>query len=117
LKITDLSYLISMADKNNELILEMIDIFIVQVEEFGIEMQRLLEKKDYDSLGKLAHKAKSTVSIMGMAGLSGVLKNLEIDCDRKVNKESYQAVVSKFRSDCGMAISELEEHRKSLLTQ
>jgi HPt (histidine-containing phosphotransfer) domain-containing protein len=106
-----------MADKNNELILEMIEIFTAQVNDFGIEMQKLLDKEDYDSLGKLAHKAKSTVSIMGMGSLSVVLKNLEIDCSRKANKESYQAIVNKFRSECTMAVSELEEHRNSLLTK
>ena len=74
---TDLSYLKSMSGDNQELIHEMIEIFTSQVEEFMVEMQDLLDDDDYEALGKLAHKAKSSVAIMGMNNLAKKLKELE----------------------------------------
>ncbi len=40
-------------------------------------MPRLLKEKEYDGLSKLAHKAKSSVAVMGMTGVAELLKELE----------------------------------------
>jgi HPt (histidine-containing phosphotransfer) domain-containing protein len=109
----DLTYLLSMADGNNELMLEIIDIFVVQVEEFWIEMQDLFDKKDYDSLGKLAHKAKTSVAIMGMDTMSKKLKELELWCQEAKNTEIYQDIISNFKSECLIVIDELMEYKKN----
>jgi len=113
----DLTYLLSMADGNNDLMLEIIDIFVVQVEEFWIEMQGLYDKKDYDSLGKLAHKAKTSVAIMGMEPMSKKLKELEIWCQEEKNTELYQEIISNFKSECIIVIQELIEYKKIHSTQ
>ena len=39
-------------------------------------MKSLLAEKNYNSLGLLAHKAKSSVAIMGMNDLADMLKNI-----------------------------------------
>ena len=114
---TDLSYLKTMSDNNQELIQEMIDIFESQVEEFGEEMQQLLDNKDYEALGKLAHKAKSSVAIMGMDDLSFKLKELELMVKREENKNEYQSYVDLFKTDCQEAIDELEIFKKSIAEQ
>lgn len=106
-----------MTEGNKELILEIIDIFVVQVEEFWIEMQDLLNKKDYDSLGKLAHKAKSSVAIIGMDAMSKKLKELEILCMEEKNTEIYQEVISNFKSECLIVIQELLDYKINLSTQ
>lgn len=114
---TDLSYLKSMGGDNQELIQEMIDIFTCQVEEFSIELQKYLDEKDYDSLGKLAHKAKSSVAIMGMGELAKKLQELEIlarDCKKP---EKYQSYVDLFISDCCEAVKELETYKKMIAEQ
>jgi HPt (histidine-containing phosphotransfer) domain-containing protein len=106
-----------MTDGNNDLILEIIDIFVVQVEEFWVEMQDLNDKKDYDSLGKLAHKAKTSVAIMGMDTMSKKLKELEIWCQEEKNPEFYQEIISNFKSECLIVIKELIEYKKIHSTQ
>jgi HPt (histidine-containing phosphotransfer) domain-containing protein len=113
----DLTYLLSMTEGNKELILEIIDIFVVQVEEFWIEMQDLLNKKDYDSLGKLAHKAKSSVAIIGMQAMSKKLRELEILCMEGKNSEKYQDVISDFKSECLIVIQELQDYKINQSTQ
>jgi len=104
-----------MTDGNQELILEIIDIFVSQAEEFWVEMQDLLDKKDYDSLGKLAHKAKSSVAIMGMDECSKNLKNLEKNCKEVKNIESYQIIIDNFKSDCLIVFNDLMEYKRTSL--
>ncbi len=111
---TDLSYLRSMSGDNNELIQEMIDIFTCQVEEFNIELQRLLDEKNFEALGKLAHKAKSSVAIMGMEDLSTRLKELEILAREGKNPETYQSYIDLFITDCSEAVVELEQYKKTI---
>ncbi len=104
---TDLSYLRDMSGGNKELVLEMINIFKDQVVEFSREMDQHLEKKEYELLGKLAHKAKSSVSIMGLQDLAGELKNLENLTREGKKVQSYSGIISRFKQVTSEAIEEL----------
>jgi HPt (histidine-containing phosphotransfer) domain-containing protein len=104
----DLSYLREMSGGNKELVLEMISIFKSQALEFANEMDQLLAGKQYELLGKLAHKAKSSVSIMGLAELALRLKDLENAAREERNISSYASIVDKFKQDTAEAIKELD---------
>jgi HPt (histidine-containing phosphotransfer) domain-containing protein len=116
-KKTDLTYLLSMTDENNELILEIIEIFVLQVEEIWKEMQLLYDKGDFTSLGMLAHKAKSSVAIMGMKEMEGKLKKLELFCQEKINSELYQDIILEFKNESLQAIDELLLFKENRLKQ
>jgi HPt (histidine-containing phosphotransfer) domain-containing protein len=103
----DLSYLREMSGGNSELILEMISIFNTQAVEFAEEMDRLLDSKQYELLGKLAHKAKSSVSIMGLENLAQGLKDLENFTREGKNESSYAAIVENFKQETSEALKEL----------
>jgi HPt (histidine-containing phosphotransfer) domain-containing protein len=103
----DLSYLREMSGGNKELILDMISIFNSQVVEIADEMDQLLKNKEYVALGKLAHKAKSSVAIMGLNDLAAELKNLENSAVNEKNINTYPVIVSKFRAETAGAIDEL----------
>lgn len=107
--VTDLSYLNNMAGGNNEIIREMITIFNEQSGEYIRDIQKYLDDKDYNMLGKLAHKAKSSVAIMGMNELAEDLKSLEINTKDKKETESYPIIVEKFINTTKQAIAELNE--------
>ncbi|HYW95748.1 MAG TPA: Hpt domain-containing protein [Bacteroidales bacterium] len=111
---TDLSYLRSMSGDSVELIQEMIDIFTEQVEEFKVELQAYLDRKDYEALGKLAHKAKSSVAIMGMDDLAKDLKELELLAKNGEKQEKYKVYIDRFKTDCTEAVHELESFKKSI---
>lgn len=111
---TNLDYLRSMSDDSTELIIELIDIFNDQVIEFSSNLQKYLNNKDYDALGKLAHKAKSSVSIMGMSELSGKLRELEIHTKTATNIEDYQEYVNFFKAESLEAIKELNDYRNKI---
>ncbi len=97
-----------MSGGNKELVLEMIEIFKDQVSEFSIEMDKHLAAHDYEALGKLAHKAKSSVSIMGLQELASKLKDLENLARDGKKPESYAAIVEKFKKVTTVALQELE---------
>ena len=107
--ITDLTYLKNMSGGDTEIIKEMIGIFDEQIQEYIIEMPQLLADKNYYALGKLAHKAKSSVSIMGMNLLASDLKSLELLTKDNENTESYPQLVDNFVTQCKIAMTELSE--------
>ena len=76
----NLKYLESMAGGDQEIIQEMKELFIAQVPEFIEKLKRYLEEEDYIELGKEAHKAKSSVLIMGMDDLAKDFKESSADC-------------------------------------
>ena len=107
--ITDLSYLSGMSGGNPDIIKEMINIFIEQTQEYIVDMQKFLNEKDYIQLGKLAHKAKSSVAIMGMNDLAANLKTLELIAKESKDVETYPKYVSSFVDLSKQAIAELKE--------
>ena len=109
MKYTDLSYLESISDGSKELIKEMIDIFISQINEYTEEMYTLWKNKDWDELGKLAHKAKSSVAIMGMNELANELKTLEFLAKEEKEVEKYLEIINKFKTECNQAVTELKD--------
>lgn len=106
---TDLTYLKNMSAGNKELVIEMIGIFKQQVEEFVVEMTQLNDNKQYIELGKLAHKAKSSISIMGLNELAIELKNFENDAKAGIGTEKYPAFIAHFREETSEAVVELDE--------
>jgi HPt (histidine-containing phosphotransfer) domain-containing protein len=107
---TDLTYLKQMSGGSEEIIGEMIGLFIEQVQEISNEMLAALNNKEWNVLSKLAHKAKSSVSIMGMSELAEELKKLELNANGGKNIESYRTTVEKFVNDCKIAEKELTEY-------
>lgn len=107
--IIDLTYLRNMSAGNKDLILEMIGLFKSQVEEFTKGMDELYEKKEYESLGRLAHKAKSSISIMGLKKLSIELKNFENLTKTGEQIEKYPKFITNFKLQTSEAIAELDE--------
>jgi len=107
--VTDLTYLSGMSGGNPDIIKEMISIFIEQAEEYVVDFQKLLDEKNYLALGKLAHKAKSSIAIMGMNDLAADLKKLELLTKDNSEIETYQGFVDNFNSLCKTAIVELKE--------
>jgi HPt (histidine-containing phosphotransfer) domain-containing protein len=111
---TDLKYLITTTNNNPDIILELIDIFIEQIAEFNNDFNELYELGNYDAIGKLAHKAKSSVAIMGMEILSSKLKELEILARENKNPETYPSYISYFKDECAEAAIELIDYKKNL---
>ena len=83
-------------------------LFCEQVAEYNKYMPELLQNKDYDSLSKMAHKAKSSVAVMGMNEVADLLKELEILTHEEKEVDQYESMINEFLEQSQLAIKELE---------
>ncbi|HZL76202.1 MAG TPA: Hpt domain-containing protein [Bacteroidales bacterium] len=108
-KFINTEYLDSVSGGDSEIVREIVEMFREQVVEFHNEMKSFLEQKNFISLGLLAHKAKSSVAIMGMSDLAYLLKTFELQAREGKETEKYQSYVDKFRNDTAEAVKELDD--------
>lgn len=108
MEIVDLTYIREMSGDNQKIIKEMITIFLEQIPEFLDEMNSCNSNKDWHNLGLIAHKAKSSVAIMGMEKQSNDLKTLELLAKEEKDTEKYLQIIQTFEEDCKKAEEELQ---------
>jgi anti-sigma B factor antagonist len=101
-------YLEMVTGGDKGLIRELVIMFGEQTAEIFRDMQSLLSGKEYNSLGLLAHKAKSSVAIMGMDSLAEMLKKFELQARDGMEVEKYQDYIRRFGEDTKYAVIELE---------
>ena len=106
--IADLNYLKTMSGGDSKFIQEMIELFREQIDEYKIVMPDLLQKERYDDLSKVAHKAKSSVAVMGMTEVAELLKELEILAQGGTHVERYAPMIDEFLEQSQLALKELQ---------
>ncbi len=113
-KITNLEYLREITGEEPSIMKEMIELFITQMPEFLDNMKKQLAEKNYVDLGREAHKAKSSVLIVGMEEAGKALKNLQMLTETGKDVEQYPSYVKVFSEVCDAAVEELKEELKNL---
>jgi HPt (histidine-containing phosphotransfer) domain-containing protein len=108
-KFINTEYLDSVSGGDPEIIRELVIMFKEQSVEMYNEMKSHLSRKNYSSLGFLAHKAKSSVAIMGMTDLTLMLKVFEIQAKDGTESELYESYILKFKTETDEAVKELED--------
>jgi HPt (histidine-containing phosphotransfer) domain-containing protein len=78
------------------------------------EMKSSHIKNDYHSLAMLAHKAKSSVAIMGMNDLAMMLKTFELELKEGKNSENYKAYIERYENETSEAVLELDYYINNL---
>jgi HPt (histidine-containing phosphotransfer) domain-containing protein len=111
---TDLSYLKEITGGESSIVQEMVEMFFAQVDEFKTNLNKYLEEKKWAELGKEAHKAKSSVLIVGMEDLGKNLKKLQLLTEEEKEIETYPDYVKMFEEQCDAAIEELKEELNNL---
>ncbi len=108
-KFINTEYIDSVSGGDPDIICDIVNMFREQSVEISNEMKSLLDAKNYKMLGLLAHKAKSSVSIMGMDGLAVMLKDLEIQAKEGKDLLLYESYITRFRNETQAAITELDD--------
>lgn len=106
----NLDYLESVAGGDKDTIKELYVLFKDQVKEIAEEMKKLLDSKDYYNLGLLAHKAKSSVAILGMEELAALLKKFELQAKNSEEPEKYSFYIDQYRHNTAQAVKEMEDY-------
>ena len=75
---------------------------------------RFLIEKKYLDLGKEAHKAKSSVLVVGMEKLGKDLKTLQLLTLDGKGEETYADYVKEFDKQCNAAVLELQAELEKL---
>jgi HPt (histidine-containing phosphotransfer) domain-containing protein len=104
----DLSYLENMSGGDKGLMKEMFDIFKEQVPEFVTEMNSCLENEDWKKLASIAHKAKSSIAIIGLNDLTEELKKFENNVIQINNVSGFKSFILHFEETCKQAVIQLE---------
>jgi HPt (histidine-containing phosphotransfer) domain-containing protein len=108
-KFINMEYLDSVAGGDTSIINEIVAMFKDQAVEIHNEMSSLHDAKNFTSLGLLAHKAKSSVAIMGMKDLADMLKTFELQAKEGKQPELYKSYIDRFKNDTSEAIKELDD--------
>ncbi len=106
----NLDYLESVAGGDKDTIKELYVLFKDQVKEIAEEMKKLLDSKDFYNLGLLAHKAKSSVAILGMEELAALLKKFELQAKNSEEPEKYSFYIDQYRHNTAQAVKEMEDY-------
>jgi HPt (histidine-containing phosphotransfer) domain-containing protein len=103
-------YLVSVTGGDPGIMEEIAGIFMSQIPEFVIQMNELLENEKYYELGLLAHKAKGSVSVMGMEDTSKMLKEFELLAKAGEQRDRYGEFIQKFRDDASTVTEEINDY-------
>jgi len=93
-----------------EVMSEITGIFGNQVPEFMTGMRSLLGQEKYYELGLLAHKAKGSVTVLGMEETAKMLKEFELLAKAGEHKEKYSEFISRFEADTTTVMEEVNDY-------
>ena len=109
MKELDLSYIESICEGDKEMMKEFSDIFIAQVPEFIADFDTAYAEKDAVKLGRVAHKAKSSVRVMGLEDLGNELGKLEEAAESGDFLESYIDYINTFKQESKDTLNQLNK--------
>lgn len=110
----NLNYLRAIADEETYVIRMILELFIEQVPEFIQNLNAFYEAGNYDALGKEAHKAKSSLQILGMTDLENDMKILIKKTIEGTDVGSYPGHIRNFEIQCTGALTEIEAELSKL---
>ncbi len=112
-KIINLDYLRSLS-ADASFVKVMVSTFFEQASKIEAVMREALADNNYESLSSVAHKAKSSVSIMGMEAEAQKMTDLERDIINGVKEDTYNQRVNDFLRVLNIALNETRELLKNM---
>lgn len=105
----DLSYLNQVFQGNREMIDNIIRLFLQQVPEYIREMEECVRKNEPLSLHPLAHKAKSSVSMLGIKDMEHDILKIENDSKHLRNLDDLPNLVLRVKENCQVVHTQLTQ--------
>ena len=105
----DLSYLNQIFQGNQEMVKNIIRLFLEQVPDYIAEMEDCVVRADLDLLHPLAHKAKSSVAMLGLKKMETNILEIEKNSKYGENTHRLPDLVKEVRKECDLVFSQLEE--------
>ena len=109
IKLYDLSMVQSVSGGDQGFIKKMIHLFIETVPQNVQELTNALLAENWEQLGKMAHKLKSTVDSMGIKSIHTDIRSVEANAKEKKNLHDIPAQIKKIESVIVHCIEQLKE--------
>lgn len=84
-QVFDLTYLQELSQGDKEFEVEMIRIFIAEVPQSLAELRTALKSEDWEACGKIVHKLKSKLRIMGLHSVKDAITEIELNFKKAQN--------------------------------
>ena len=84
-----------------------IQLFLEQVPQYIDDMVECVNQNDLISLHPLAHKAKSSVAILGLKSIEQQIHQIEEDSKKNQNLEQLPGLVSDVKYKCDLIYEQL----------
>ena len=108
-KLYDLTMIHGLSGGDEGFIRQMVELFIDTMPTSTQELQTALDQQQWDTLGKLAHKLKSTTGSMGMDSIKEEVKAVEQNCKKSENLEQTPVLVNKMILVINQTVSQLKK--------
>jgi HPt (histidine-containing phosphotransfer) domain-containing protein len=108
-KFINTEYLNTVSGGDPEIMSEIVVMFKDQSVEIYNEMESSLADNNFAMIASLAHKAKSSVLIMGMNDLANMLKTLELQAKGGQEPGLCKSFIERFKAETDAAVTELED--------
>jgi HPt (histidine-containing phosphotransfer) domain-containing protein len=105
----DLSYLNQVFQGNRDMVNNIIALFLQQVPRYVNEMEECVRKNEPLSLHPLAHKAKSSVAMLGIKDMEADIVQIEQDSKYLRNLDGLPLLVSRVKQNCQVVYNQLME--------
>lgn len=111
----DLSYLREITGGENEIMAEMVDLFLSESPVHLNQMKLELEQEKWLTFAAETHKLKPTLLYVGLQEIYEQVQTMESNARNKENLESLPDLYSSVRADIEAMFPKLEEARDKLL--
>lgn len=109
-KIVNLDYVNMVCGGSEEMVTELINLFLEQTPSEVEKMHESFEKKDWDGLNSAAHKTKSSTNILGIDQIKDDITSIEVWAAERKNLDQIQPLIEKVDAVCHKAYQELNEN-------
>lgn len=103
----DLSYLNQVFQGNKVLINQIIQLFLDQVPGYISEMEDTAAKGKLNELHPLAHKAKSSIAMLGMRQLEQLVLQIEFNSKNNRDLERIPGMITQLKELTGLSCDQL----------
>jgi HPt (histidine-containing phosphotransfer) domain-containing protein len=106
----DLSYLNQVFQGNKDLIKQIIVLFMNQVPNYIYEMEDTSRKGKLNELHPLAHKAKSSIAMLGMRQLEQVVLQIEFNSKNNRDLDKIPGMISELKDLTSLSCEQLRSY-------